>query len=788
MGFYKKSFNTLELPAVLELLAAQATSQSAKERALLLLPSINIYEIQEWQRETSDARNLIGINGNPSFYGVKDVSNALARADIGGMLSTRELLDIASVLRAARTVKSYSAAEGTSLAAMFAALRANKYLEETIANSISGEDEISDAASSELATIRRHMRAAGAKVKDALQKIITSPTYSKALQEPIITMRSDRYVVPVKAEYKSSIQGLVHDISASGATLFIEPIQAVDANNEIRELQAKEKKEIERILMVLSAEAAAHKDDILSDFSLLVELDLIFARAKLSYSLNCSEPEITEGRALTLRRARHPLLPQKTAVPIDIAVGGDYDTLVITGPNTGGKTVSLKTLGILSLMAQCGLHIPAGDGSRVPVFETIMADIGDEQSIEQSLSTFSSHMTNIVQILGELCENSLLLFDELGAGTDPVEGAALAIAIIEYARARGAVIAATTHYSELKIYATSTPGVMNASCEFNVETLRPTYRLLTGVPGKSNAFAISERLGLPKVIITDAEGRIDKSSADFEEVLTQLEMRRQQMEKEHTETRKLLLKAEEDEKRAAEYRKVTEQEKEKAAKIARREADRILEEARRAADEVFEELKELRKQSAKSDNWQEVNAAGSELRRKINTAQDSVRDRQEGIAPQPSARPVKNGDIVEIVAIGTKAEVIDVSTDRVLTLKAGIMKITAKEGEVKLLEGQTVSGAKKIIAKSEAKLRTDNARPEVDVRGMMSDEAVSVVEMFIDSAALSKLPSVRIIHGKGTGALRAAIQTSLKRNKLVKSFRLGVYGEGENGVTIAELK
>ncbi len=788
MGFYKKSLNTLELPAVLELLAGQATSQSAKERAAELIPSMNMYEIKQRQRETTDAKNLIGINGNPSFYGVKDVSGSLARADAGGMLNTRELLDIASVLRAARTVKGYSAAEGTSLAAMFAALRANKYLEETITNSISGEDEISDAASAELASIRRHMRAAGARVKDALQKIITSPTYSKALQEPIITMRSDRYVVPVKAEYKGSIPGLVHDVSASGATLFIEPIQVVEANNEIRELQAKEKKEIERILMMLSAEAAAHKDDIISDFSLLVELDLIFARAKLSYSLNCSEPEITEGNALTLKKARHPLLPQKTAVPVDIAVGGEYDTLVITGPNTGGKTVSLKTLGILSLMAQCGLHIPASDGSKVPVFETIMADIGDEQSIEQSLSTFSSHMTNIVQILREVGENSLLLFDELGAGTDPVEGAALAIAIIEYARKRGAVIAATTHYSELKIYATSTPGVMNASCEFDVETLRPTYRLLMGVPGKSNAFAISERLGLPKDVITDAQSRIDKSSADFERVLTQLETRRQQMEKEQTEIRKLLLKAEEDEKRAAEYRKIIEQEKEKAAKIARREADRILEEARRAADEVFEELKELRKQSAKSDNWQEVNVAGSELRRKINLAQEKVGERQESIAPQPSSRPVKAGDIVEIVAIGTRAEVIDVSPDRLLTLKAGIMKITAKEEEVRLLEGQTVSGAKKVMAKSEAKLRNDTARPEVDVRGMTSDEAVSVVEMFIDSAALSKLTSVRIIHGKGTGALRTAIQNSLKRNKLVKSFRLGVYGEGENGVTIAELK
>jgi len=787
MDFHEKSLNTLELPAVLDMLSAEAVSESAKERAAALRPSINVYEIKDRLKETTDAKSLIAVNGNPSFYGVKDVGGALARADRGGMLNTRELLDIAAVLRAARTVKSYSAAEGTSLAGLFASLRANKYLEETITNSIAGEDEIADAASSELASIRRHMRAAGARVREALQKIISSPSYSKALQEAIITMRSDRYVVPVKAEYKNSVPGLVHDISASGATLFIEPMQAVQANNEIRELQAKEKKEIERILMALSAEAAAHREDISSDFSILVELDLIFARAKLSYKLNCSEPEITDSGRTSLRHARHPLLPRKSAVPIDISLGGDYDTLVITGPNTGGKTVSLKTLGLLCLMAQCGLHLPADDGSRVCVFEKIMADIGDEQSIEQSLSTFSSHMTNTVHILSEAGENTLLLFDELGAGTDPVEGAALAIAIIEYARSRGAKIAATTHYAELKIYATSTPGVMNASCEFDVETLRPTYRLVTGIPGKSNAFAISERLGLPRAIIADAEGRIDSGSADFEKVLSQLEERRQRMEKEQLEIKKLLIKAQEDEKKAAEYRKLTEQEKEKAAKIARREADRILEEARRTADEVFDELGRIRRESAK-ENWQEVNNTGSEIRRKINAAQDNMRQTSEKAAPEPPSRPVRAGDTVEIIGIGTKAEVVSVSPDRVLTLKAGIMKITAREDEVRLLEGETVKSAKKIIAKSEAKLRTEAAKPEVDVRGMTSDEAVSVVEMFIDSAVLSKLESVRIIHGKGTGALRAAIQVSLRKNRQVKSFRLGVYGEGENGVTIAELK
>jgi len=787
MEFHEKSLNILELPAVLEMLAAEAVSESAKERARALRPSSNIYEVLDRLKETTDAKALMAVNGNPSFYGIKDVSGSLSRAERGGMLTTRELLDIAAVLRAARTVKAYSAAEGTSLEGLFASLRGNKYLEESITNSISSEDEIADSASSELAAIRRQIRAANARVREALQRIISSPSYSKALQEPIITIRSDRYVVPVKAEYKNAVPGLVHDVSASGATLFIEPMQAVEANNEIRELRAKEEKEIERILMALSAEAAAHKEPISSDFAILVELDLIFAKAKLSYKLDCSEPEVAERGGVVLRRARHPLLPKGTAVPIDSALGKNYDTLVITGPNTGGKTVSLKTLGLLCLMAQCGLHLPAGDGSRVCVFSKIMADIGDEQSIEQSLSTFSAHMVNIVQILQEAGEDTLLLFDELGAGTDPVEGAALAIAIIEYARARGAIVAATTHYAELKIYATATPGVMNASCEFDVETLRPTYRLITGIPGKSNAFAISERLGLPKAIIEDAKKRIDKGSADFEKVLSQLEERRQQMEKEQLEINRLLLKAREDERKAVEYRKYIEEEKEKVAKIARREADSILEEARRAAEEAIRELGRLRKESVK-ENWQEINSAASEIMRKINVAQDKVRQTAREEAPPPSSRPIRAGDTVEILSMGTKAEVLSVSPDGVLTLKAGILKISAREDEVRLLEGETSRSAKKIIAKSEAKLRTEAAKSEIDVRGMTSEEAVSAVEMFIDSAFLGRLESVRIIHGKGTGALRSAIHASLKRNKQVKSFRLGTFGEGESGVTIAELK
>ncbi|MBQ5349889.1 MAG: endonuclease MutS2, partial [Oscillospiraceae bacterium] len=475
MDLFEKSQQTLELPSVLELLAGEAVSEPAKEACRAVRPSVYRTEITQWLAETTAARDMMAVKGSPSFSGVRDVRGALARADMGGVLNTRELLSVAGVLTSARAVRSYgmSAEKQSCIDSLFRSLQANKFLEDKIVASIPAEDEIADAASSDLADIRRKMRAAAARVRDSLQKIISAPSMAKFLQDPIITTRSDRFVVPVKAEHKNSVPGLVHDVSASGATLFVEPMAAVKANNEIRELKAREKAEIERILAELSADCAAHRSDIDSDYSLLVHLDVIFARAKLSLKLDCAEPELSE-EGIRLRRARHPLLDRGKAVPIDVSLGEDFDTLVITGPNTGGKTVTLKTIGLLCLMAQCGLHIPASDGSRVRIFDSVLADIGDEQSIEQSLSTFSSHMVNIVAVLGECGEGSLLLFDELGAGTDPVEGAALAVAILENARKKGALIAATTHYSELKIYATNTAGVMNASCEFDVDTLKPT--------------------------------------------------------------------------------------------------------------------------------------------------------------------------------------------------------------------------------------------------------------------------------------------------------------------------
>ena len=526
---FEKSIRVLELPRLLEMLEHHAVSAEAKARARRLTPSDDFGEVNRLLDETDAARKMIMLRGSPAFGGVRDVGESLSRAERGGMLNTRELLDIAGLLTNVRRVQDYykEDEEGTVIDKLFLSLHPNRFLEEKITTAILDENEIADAASPELAEIRRHKRAAAAKGRQILQRIISSPSYRNVLQDALITQRGGRFVVPVKAECRGELPGLVHDTSSSGATIFVEPMGVVQANNELKELEAKEEKEIDRILYALSGEAASFSRDILWDYDILVHLDLIFARGELSYRMNAMRPELKKDGSVYLRHARHPLLDPAKAVPIDIELGRSFDTLVITGPNTGGKTVTLKTIGLLCLMAQCGLHIPAAEGSCVPIFDKVLADIGDEQSIEQSLSTFSAHMVNIVNVLKECGDGSLLLFDELGAGTDPVEGAALAVSILEDARARGCIIAATTHYAELKVYATNTPGVMNASCEFDVDTLRPTYRLLLGIPGKSNAFAISRRLGLPEEIIEDAKGRVGMTSAKLEETIEKLEQTRQ---------------------------------------------------------------------------------------------------------------------------------------------------------------------------------------------------------------------------------------------------------------------
>ncbi len=786
---FEKSIHTLELPRVLEMLAHHAVTEEGKQRCLALRPDTDVDDVQRRLQETSAALNMLITKGSPSMSGVKPVAAALQRADMGGALNTRELLDVAAVLRAARSARDYGQEENEKsvISHLFASLTANKFLEEKITTSIVGENEIADAASSELASIRRHIRATASKVRDILNKLLSS-NQSKFLQESIVTQRSGRYVVPVKAEHKNEIPGLVHDVSGSGGTFFIEPMGVVKANNELRELEVKEAKEIDRILAELSAECAQFKEDIAQDYDLLVMIDCIFARAQLSSRMRGMEPKLSD-KGMYLRRARHPLLDPKKAVANDLMLGEEFDTLVITGPNTGGKTVTLKTFGLLTLMAQCGLHIPVDDGSSVRVFSRVLADIGDEQSIAQNLSTFSSHMVNIVGILEEADHETLILFDELGAGTDPVEGAALAASIIESAREMGSLVCATTHYAELKVYAMTTAGVRNASCEFNVETLAPTYRLLIGIPGKSNAFAISQRLGLPEYIIQKAAARLDAENVRFEDVLTQLDVQRQAMEVEKEKAERLRREMEESAKTAREYRSRIEAEREKARQSAQAEARAIIEDARRTADDVFKELNDMRKKQAKETDWQAVNDQRAGLRHKLNQAEDALGGQPE-VEALPPTRPAVAGDTVELVKMGTKATVLSVSKDGVLQLQAGILKISARQEEVRVIDEAQNSKkqAQKFIQRSERTLRMMATPSEIDLRGMMSDEAVAATESFLDTAMLGKLTQVTVIHGKGTGAVRKAVRDYLKRSKYVKSFRPGRYGEGEDGVTVIELK
>ena len=788
---YEKSLHKLELTLVLAQLAECAGSYAGKEACLQLKPISDLEQVQALLEETSAASDLCTRKGNPAFGEVRDVSASLERANRGGALQPKELLQIASVLRCARNVKGYISEDekATVLDALFHCLTPNKYLEDRIFGAILSEEEIADNASSELFDIRRHKKIQSAKIRDTLQKMISSPSYAKLLQEPIITIRQGRYVVPVKAECRGEVPGMVHDVSSSGSTYFVEPMSAVNANNALRELEIKENKEIQRILAELSAEAAAYQEAINDDFQLLVRLDVIFAKAKLGYRMNAWAPLMNDNGVVDLRNARHPLIDPKKVVPISVRLGSDFDTMIITGPNTGGKTVTLKTIGLLTLMAECGLHVPAGDGSKLSTFDAILADIGDEQSIAQSLSTFSSHMRTIVDVVAECDSRTLVLFDELGAGTDPAEGAALATAIIEFCRKLNSRVVATTHYAELKLYAMQTKGVINASCEFDVETLRPTYKLLIGIPGKSNAFAISRKLGLSEDILKEANDLVSKSDKDFEEVLSQLEHQRQQMEHAKIEAERLRRETESIKKQSEEASAQLQKEKDKALEAARREAQRIIEDARFAANQASEELKALRKQLQDSADATGINQRQAELRRNLNEAEEKLRAKApQQQRPKPS-RGILVGDTVELLKLGTRASVIAIGKDGTYQLQAGILKMTAKADEIYLLEQDNPYKEKKERpAHSGRQMKMTAAVSEVDLRGMDTIEAICVMERYIDEAMRSNLPSVRIIHGKGTGALRAAVQQELKKNKFIKSFRLGVYGEGEDGVTIAELR
>lgn len=788
---YERSQQKLELDQVLGLLSACAGSSDGKAACLALAPISNLEDVQALLDETTAAAMLSTNKGYPSFSNVQDVTASLERAERGGTLQPKELLSIGGVLRCARSVKGYISEdeEQTVLTPLFQMLTPNKYLEDRIFGAILSEEEIADTASTALADIRRHIRIQSGKIKDGLQKVISSPAYAKFLREPIITIRQGRYVVPVKSENKNDVPGLVHDVSATGSTYFIEPMSAVNANNALRELELKEKKEIERILAELSAEAAGYRDAIHDDFCLLVRLDVIFAKAKLAFQMRAWAPKMNENGKIELRNARHPLIDPKTVVPISLRLGTDFDTMIITGPNTGGKTVTLKTVGLLTLMAECGLHIPADDGSCLSTFDAVLADIGDEQSIAQSLSTFSSHMRTIVDIVTQCDNRTLVLFDELGAGTDPAEGAALAIALIEFCRKMGSRVVATTHYAELKLYAMRTANVINASCEFSVETLQPTYKLLIGIPGKSNAFAISRKLGLSEDILKDAADLVSQSDRDFEEVLAQLEQQRQQMELARQQAEYLRQETAVIKEQNEAFQARLQIERDKAMEQARRDAMQIIEDARRTANAATEEIKALKKQLAENADTQGINQRQSELRRSLNEAEANIRAGQAQKARPKQTRAILVGDTVELLKLGTKASVLAINKDGTYQLQAGILKLTAKADEIYLLEQENPYKEKgSRPAHSGRQMKMAAIASEIDLRGMDSVEAIGVLDRYLDEAMRSNLSSVRIIHGKGTGVLRSAVQQSLRKNKFIKSFRLGVYGEGEDGVTIAELR
>ena len=785
---YKNSLKKIELDQVLRMLSDCAGSDEGKTACLNIMPESELDDVRAMLADTSAAYDMSVQNGFPSFRELKDIAPIVERAEMGGCLQPAELLKVAGVLRCTRNVQAYLGNEniGNSLSVYASLLESNRRLEEGISGAILSEDEIADSASAELADIRRHMRIQSARIKDSLQKIITSATYSKFLQDPIITIRQGRYVVPVKSEHKNDIPGLVHDVSSTGSTYFIEPMSAVTANNALRELELQELKEIERILAILTADVAAQSEQLRQNQMLLVKLDVIFAKARLAQRMNASAPCMNDEGRIDLNKARHPLLDPNKTVPISLRLGTDFDSMIITGPNTGGKTVTLKTVGILTLMAECGMMIPAGEGSSLSTFDAVLADIGDEQSIAQSLSTFSSHMRTIVDIVAHCDDRTLVLFDELGAGTDPTEGAALAIALIEFCRSVGSKVIATTHYAELKLYAMRTENVINASCEFDLETLQPTYKLLIGIPGKSNAFAISKKLGLSDDILKKASDLVSQSDRDFEDLLSQLESQRKQMEAARLEAERLRRETEQIKAENQGINRKLEEEKERALELARREAKRIIEDARIAANAATEEIKALKKQLSEGGNTEGINQRQSALRRNLNDAEAKISSQRSAEKRPAPKRAVLVGDTVELLKLGTKASVVAINKDGSYLLQAGVLKLNAKPHEVYLLEEDNPYVQKSRPVHSGREMKLAAVPMEVDLRGMDSVEAICVLERYIDEAMRGNCPSVRIIHGKGTGTLRAAVQQSLRKNKFVKRFRLGVYGEGEDGVTIAE--
>lgn len=794
-----RHYIALELDKVLSSLSDLTSCQDAKEMAENLKPESNLALAKVLMGQTEDAHMLMAKFGAPSFGGLKNVNNALSRANAGSVLNMAELLDIAEVLRVIRSLcewKSRNSGIETRLDSFFYGMTPNKFLEERITSAIISAEEMSDNASPALYEIRRKIRAASSKVRDQLDKMTHSQHYQKFLRDSIVTMRNGRYVVPVKIEHRNEISGLVHDTSSSGATVFIEPAAVVEANNEIKVLQGKERDEIERILFELSVEAGGFYEGIKASYECAVELNLIFAKAKLAYQMKATAPILNDEAVINLKAARHPLIAPKKVVATDISLGKDFDTLVITGPNTGGKTVSIKTLGLMSLMAMCGLMLPVKDQSEISVFDNILADIGDEQSIEQSLSTFSSHMVNIINIIEKADGKSLVLIDELGAGTDPVEGAALAISILEKIHSKGAKIAATTHYAELKAYALQTPRIENGSCEFDVASLKPTYRLLIGTPGRSNAFAISARLGMDEDIIDRAKELVSRESLRFEDVIDSLENSRQEFEKQKNEAEQLKEQAEKEKEEALKFKESIEEMRKEELEKAQSQALKIVEQAKRSAYALTAELEKLKKESDRTaDKAQMLRRAKQLMKRGLADFDDITNPVVAAVIEDENyelPRPLKVGDEVLLADIGKTATVTALQDKKGnVEVAAGIMKMRTPLSNIRLCGKNTAKTSKprNIPNKQERVFSPGSeAQTRCDLRGMNVEEGIVEVERYVDRALRLGLGEITVIHGKGTGVLRKGIHEYLRKNKYVKSFRLGVYGEGENGVTIVTLK
>ena len=799
MKFTQKTLSTLEYDKIIEMLAECSATDGARARAYSLTPTDDYDFVVIRQQRTYDAKRLINAKGYPSFSAPESTVSSAERAYKGAVLSPRELLDIASLLYSTRMMLDYINTDKpfeTSLDEIFRRMLPNRLLEDKIKRSIISEELIADEASPTLADIRRKIRNTNNKIKDTLQSYIGGARL-KYLQENIVTMRNGRYVVPVKAEHKNEMKGLVHDTSGSGATLFIEPMAVVEANNELKSLLADEQHEIERILASLSAECAEFSSAISLNYANITDISFAFACASLAMQMRAERPEIVNDRIIELRRARHPLIPRDKVVPIDVEIGRDFDTLVVTGPNTGGKTVTLKTMGLLALMAQSGLQIPASENSRVGIFSEVLVDIGDEQSIEASLSTFSSHMVNVADILDSVGPRSLVLFDELGSGTDPIEGAALAISILDTTRQRGALTASTTHYAELKAYALDTPRVQNASCEFDVETLRPTYRLIVGTPGKSNAFAISKKIGIPEEIIEKAETLIKRDNKRFESVIERLDTNRIEMERERDKAESMRREYEAYKQNAE--RELNERIAKSDAEIQKavQKARQILDSARASSEFIFRQLEDIRKQENKDKRDEMTQRAREEIRKRLHESESKF----EGIDVREVSldedyvlpREIKLGDKVYLVSLGREGTVTALADKNGLyAVTAGILKTKVDKKQLRLIDGDVKfkrrEEPKQISEGKVKKTIVSTFRPEIDVRGMIGDDAWFVVDKYLDDAVLAGIPTVRIIHGKGTGALRAALWKYFKGDRRIKSYRHGQYGEGDAGVTVIEFK